>query len=61
MQPNRMTEQYILAEMLKLLIEDSTDYTVNITQGIGGGTSNIQPAMEAGEFDYIQSTPPAAM
>ena len=46
-----MTEQYILAEMLKLLIEDSTDYTVNITQGIGGGTSNIQPAMEAGEFD----------
>lgn len=46
-----MTEQYILAEMLKLLIEDGTDYTVNITQGIGGGTSNIQPAMEAGEFD----------
>lgn len=46
-----MTEQYILAEMLKLLIEDSTDYTVNITQGIGGGTSNIHPAMEAGEFD----------
>ncbi len=46
-----MTEQYILAEMLKILIEDSTDYTVNITQGIGGGTSNIQPAMEAGEFD----------
>lgn len=46
-----MTEQYILAEMLRLLIEDSTDYTVNITQGIGGGTSNIHPAMVAGEFD----------
>ncbi len=46
-----MTEQYILGEMLKILIEDSTDYTVNVTQGIGGGTSNIQPAMEAGEFD----------
>lgn len=46
-----MTEQYILAEMLKLLIEDSTDYTVNITPGIGGGTSNIHPAMVEGEFD----------
>ena len=46
-----MTEQYILGEMLKILIEDSTDYTVNVTQGIGGGTSNIHPAMEAGEFD----------
>ncbi len=46
-----MTEQYILAEMLKLLIEDSTDYPVNITPGIGGGTSNIHPAMVEGEFD----------
>ena len=46
-----MTEQYILGEMLKILIEDGTDYTVHVTQGIGGGTSNIQPAMEAGEFD----------
>lgn len=46
-----MTEQYILGEMLKLLIEENTDYTVEITKGIGGGTSNIQPAMEKGEFD----------
>ena len=46
-----MTEQYILGEMLKILIEDGTDYTVNVTQGIGGGTSNIHPAMVAGEFD----------
>ena len=46
-----MTEQYILSEMLKLLIENDTDYTVEITKGIGGGTSNIQPAMEKGEFD----------
>lgn len=46
-----MTEQYILGEMLKLLIEEDTDYTVEITKGIGGGTSNIHPAMEKGEFD----------
>lgn len=46
-----MTEQYILGEMLKLVIEDSTDYSVEITKGIGGGTSNIHPAMEKGEFD----------
>ena len=46
-----MTEQYILGEMLKLVIEDGTDYSVEITKGIGGGTSNIHPAMEKGEFD----------
>lgn len=46
-----MTEQFILGEMLKLIIEENTDYTVDITKGIGGGTSNIQPAMEKGEFD----------
>lgn len=45
-----MTEQYILGEMLGLLIEDA-GYNVKITKGIGGGTSNIQPAMEKGEFD----------
>ena len=48
--PVPMTEQYILGEMLGLLIEDA-GYTVEITKGIGGGTSNIQPAMEKGEFD----------
>ena len=46
-----ITEQFILGEMLKLLIEDKTDYTCEITKGIGGGTSNIMPAMESGEFD----------
>ena len=46
-----MTEQYILGEMLGMLIEDETGYSVEITKGIGGGTSNIQPAMEKGEFD----------
>lgn len=45
-----MTEQYILGEMLGLLTEDA-GYEVQITKGIGGGTSNIQPAMEKGDFD----------
>ena len=45
-----MTEQYILGEMLGLLIEQA-GYEVEITNGVGGGTSNIQPAMESGEFD----------
>lgn len=46
-----MTEQYIIGEMLKELIEKNTDLNVELTQGVGGGTSNIQPAMEKGEFD----------
>lgn len=46
-----MTESYILTEMLKQLIEHDTDYTVEITKGVGGGTTNIQPALEKGEFD----------
>lgn len=46
-----MTEQYVLGEMLDILIEQNTDLNVELTQGVGGGTSNIQPAMESGEFD----------
>lgn len=46
-----MTEQYVLGEMLDILIEQDTDLNVELTQGVGGGTSNIQPAMEKGEFD----------
>lgn len=45
-----MTEQYILGEMLGLILEDA-GFPVEITKGIGGGTNNIQPAMEKGEFD----------
>lgn len=44
-----MTEQYILGEMLGLLIEQA-GYTVEITKGVGGGTNNIHPAMKRGEF-----------
>lgn len=46
-----MTEQLILGEMLKLLIEDRTNLSVSLTQGVGGGTANIHPAMVSGEFD----------
>lgn len=46
-----MTEQQIMGEMLKYIIEDETDLNVKVTHGIGGGTANIQPAMESGEFD----------
>ncbi|WP_195990204.1 glycine betaine ABC transporter substrate-binding protein [Clostridium sp. D53t1_180928_C8] len=46
-----MTEQFILGEMLKLLIEENTDLKVEITKGIGGGTSNIHSAILKGDFD----------
>lgn len=45
-----MTEQYILGEMLSMLIEQA-GYQTEITKGVGGGTNNIQPAMEKGDFD----------
>lgn len=52
-----MTEQLILGEMLDILIEDRTDLEVELTKGVGGGTANIQPAMESGEFDlYAEYT-----
>lgn len=46
-----MTEQFILSEMLKQIIEEETDLEVEITKGIGGGTSNIHPALVKGDFD----------
>lgn len=46
-----VTEQFILAHMLTLLIEDHTDLSVKQTLGIGGGTSNIHPALLAGDID----------
>lgn len=46
-----MTEQYIIGEMMSRLIENKLGLKVELTQGVGGGTSNIQPAMEKGEFD----------
>ncbi|HAZ06139.1 MAG TPA: glycine/betaine ABC transporter substrate-binding protein [Acetobacterium sp.] len=46
-----MAESYIIAEMMGQLIEANSDIKVEYKMGIGGGTSNIQPAMEAGEID----------
>ena len=46
-----MAESYIIAEMLGQLIEEYSDITVEYKMGIGGGTSNIHPAMESGEID----------
>ncbi len=46
-----MSEQYILGEMLTALIEDRTDITVVRQFGIGGGTSNLHPAVLSGEID----------
>lgn len=46
-----MTEQYILTEIIAQLIEAKTDYNVEITKGVGGGTTNIHPALLKGDFD----------
>lgn len=46
-----MTEQFILAEMLIAVIEQETDLSVEHKAGIGGGTSNIHPALVSGEID----------
>lgn len=46
-----MTEQFVIAEMLTVLIEQETDITVEHKTGVGGGTSNIHPAMISGEID----------
>lgn len=46
-----MTEEFVIGEMMKALIEQRTDIHVELTKGVGGGTSNIHPAMVSGEFD----------
>jgi osmoprotectant transport system permease protein len=47
-----MTEQYIIGSMMKDLIEANTNLKVELTTGVGGGTSNIEAGMEKGEFDF---------
>lgn len=44
-------EQYILGEVISQMIESNTDIKVIRKFGIGGGTSNIHPAMLKGEID----------
>lgn len=51
------TEGYILAEITKQLIEEKTNLSVTLTQGIGGGTSNLHVAVLKGDFDmYAEYT-----
>ena len=51
------TEQYILGEIIAQTIENNTDLQVNRDFGIGGGTTNIHPAMLNGDFDiYVEYT-----
>ena len=45
------SEGYILAEITAALIKSDTKLDVNITHGVGGGTSNIHPAIVKGDFD----------
>ena len=45
------SESYILAELVGELIKHDTGLNVNITHGVGGGTSNIHPAIVRGDFD----------
>ncbi len=46
-----MTEQFIVGSMFKELVEKNSDIKVEVTYGVGGGTSNIQPGIESGKFD----------
>lgn len=43
-------EQYILGEMLSILIEERLGYPTEITKGLGD-SNIVQPALESGEFD----------
>lgn len=46
-----MAEQYVLTEILGQLIHHDLGLKVEITKGVGGGTTNIQPALLKGDFD----------
>lgn len=46
-------EQFILGEILAQSIENNSDIKVNRQFGIGGGTTNIHPAMLKGDIDMF--------
>lgn len=51
------SEQFILGEIMAQLIENETDLSVIRKFGIGGGTTNIHPAMLNDELDmYVEYT-----
>ena len=51
-----MTEQYIMGEALKMLIEHNTSLEVNLTEGVAGGTSSLEAGMESGQFDLTAAS-----
>lgn len=49
------SEQFILGEIISQTIENNTDIKVIRKFGIGGGTTNIHPAMISGDLDiYVE-------
>ncbi len=44
-------EQYILGEMIAIMLEEHTDIEVERNFGIAGGTANLHPAMLSGDID----------
>lgn len=51
------SEQFILGEIISQTIENNTDISVVRKFGIGGGTTNIHPAMLSGDLDvYVEYT-----
>lgn len=49
------SEQFILGEIISQTIENNTDLKVSRKFGIGGGTTNIHPAMISGDLDiYVE-------
>ena len=51
------SEQFILGEIIAQQIENNTDVHVIRKFGIGGGTTNIHPAMLSGDLDvYVEYT-----
>ncbi|MFZ3591130.1 glycine betaine ABC transporter substrate-binding protein [Bacillus sp. DJP31] len=50
------TEQYILSQLLAIYIEENTDYSVDLQDGLGE-VAILTPALEKGEIDmYIEYT-----
>nr|WP_223703573.1 glycine betaine ABC transporter substrate-binding protein [Sutcliffiella deserti] len=50
------TEQYILSELLAIYVEENTDYTVDLQDGLGE-VAILTPALENGEIDmYVEYT-----
>ena len=45
------TEEYIMGEILKQVIEANTNVHVELTAGIAGGTGTIHTGLEKGDFD----------